>query len=90
MVVRRQRGERRSPLQSGKIVRAPRSLVSFLAGFKSETVKRINEIRGTPGQPLWQRNYYERIIRNEDEFEKIREYIRTNPLRWAGDPENLE
>ena len=40
-----------------------------------------------PGQ-LWQRNYYEHVIRNEDDFARIREYIQTNPLRWALDREN--
>jgi len=37
---------------------------------------------------LWQRNYYEHIIRNPGELDKIREYIVTNPLRWAWDREN--
>src|SRR3970282_1443417 len=39
----------------------------------------INDIHQTPGIPLWQRNYYEHIIRNEDGFNKIREYIQNNP-----------
>ena len=37
---------------------------------------------------LWQRNYYEHVIRNETEMTRIREYILTNPARWATDPEN--
>jgi hypothetical protein len=37
---------------------------------------------------LWQRNYHEHVIRNERELDKIREYIATNPLRWALDREN--
>jgi hypothetical protein len=40
--------------------------------------------------PLWQRNYYERIIRNEKELCKIREYIQNNPLKWSLDRENPE
>ncbi len=40
-----------------------------------------------PGR-LWQRNYFEHIIRNEDELMKIREYIRNNPLQWDSDKEN--
>ncbi|MBI4317141.1 MAG: hypothetical protein HY675_01515 [Chloroflexi bacterium] len=39
---------------------------------------------------LWQRNYYERVIRNEDELNHIREYIAYNPLNWATDRENPE
>jgi hypothetical protein len=37
---------------------------------------------------LWQRNYYDHVIRNERELDKEREYIATNPLRWALDREN--
>lgn len=70
------------------IQRAPRSLSSFVAGFKSAATKRINERRGTPGVPVWQRNYYERIIRNENELNRIRKYIADNPLKWELDAEN--
>ena len=56
--------------------------------FKSITTKRINERRGTRGVPIWQRNYYEHIIRNDDELNQIREYIMTNPLKWEFDREN--
>jgi len=66
----------------------PRSLGAFIAGYKSAVTKRINEMRGTPGNPVWQRNYYEHIIRNERELDTIRHYIRDNPARWAEDPEN--
>lgn len=45
-------------------------------------------MRGITGIPLWQRNYYERIIRNEDELYRIREYIQYNPLKWDLDREN--
>lgn len=45
-------------------------------------------MRGTPAAPVWQRNYYEHIIRNEAELVAIREYILDNPRRWDEDPEN--
>jgi hypothetical protein len=61
-----------------------------VGGFKGAVKKHINEIRRRPGAPVWQENYYEHIIRNEDELNKIREYILTNPLRWAHDRENPE
>lgn len=51
----------------------------MIAGFKSAATRRINEARD------WQRNYYERIIRNETEQDRIREYIATNPQHWAED-----
>jgi REP element-mobilizing transposase RayT len=68
--------------------RKPRSLGSLIAGFKGITSKRINDARGTPGDPVWQRNYFERVIRNEGELQRIREYIAINPGRWADDQEN--
>ena len=64
---------------------ARRSLGAFVAGFKSITTTRINALRGTPGIPVWQRNYYEHIIRNTQSLEKIRNYIVQNPLRWEAD-----
>jgi REP element-mobilizing transposase RayT len=70
------------------IQRKPRSLSSFLAGFKSAVTRQINELRGTPYAPLWQRNYYEHVIRNEDDLSEIREYIVNNPLKWDLDSEN--
>ena len=66
----------------------PRSLGSVVAGFKSATTKRINEQRGSPGVPVWQRNYYERVIRNEQELRSVRQYIVDNPAKWAADVEN--
>jgi hypothetical protein len=51
--------------------------------------KRIKELRNTPGAPVWQRNYYEHIIRNDESFHRIREYIANNPLQWEMDRENL-
>ena len=37
---------------------------------------------------LWQRNYYEHVIRDEDDLDRVRRYIAENPLRWDEDPEN--
>jgi putative transposase len=59
-----------------------KSLGSFIAGFKSITTKRINEIRGTPGAAVWQRNYHEHIIDNDEELQRLRQYIEDNPRRW--------
>jgi putative transposase len=67
-----------------------RSIGSFIAGFKSSATKRINKMLGTPGMPVWQRNFYEHIIRNEYDLNKIREYILDNPLRWELDEDNPE
>ncbi len=67
---------------------AKRSLGAFVAGFKSIVTKRINAVRGTPGRPVWQRNYYEHIIRDQRDLERIRAYIANNPHGWALDAEN--
>ena len=56
--------------------------------FKSTVTKQINVLRGTPGKPVWQRNYFERVIRDEDELNRIREYIIYNPIKWADDEDN--
>lgn len=64
------------------------SIPTILRLFKSATTKRINEMRDTPGLPVWQRNYYEHIIRNESSLDRIRQYIFDNPARWAIDREN--
>ena len=69
--------------------RKPRSLSSLIAGFKSTTTKQINEIHQTPKIPVWQRNYYEQIIRNEVSLSKIQQYIINNPSNWLHDTENL-
>lgn len=64
------------------------SLGAVVQNFKSVTTRKINQRRATPGAPVWQRNYYERIIRDEAELNRIRRYIVENPLRWALDAEN--
>ncbi len=69
------------------LLKRPR-LGDMVGSFKSAVTKRINEIRATPGATIWQRNYYEHIIRNERGLNRIREYIHGNPLRWELDREN--
>ena len=71
-----------SPLRSGP---PPKSLGAVVGSFKSAVTKRINIIRNNPGGPVWQRNYYEHIIRDEADYLRIVEYIENNPLRWADD-----
>jgi len=64
------------------------SLGHIVAYFKYQTTKHINRTRNTPGMPVWQRNYHDRVIRNEKELQEIRQYIRHNPLQWDRDDEN--
>jgi REP element-mobilizing transposase RayT len=63
-------------------------LPEIVRAFKSFSARRINGIRHTPGIPVWQRNYYEHIVRNEPELNRIRQYIDDNPWQWANDHEN--
>ena len=65
------------------------SLGAVIGQFKSLTTKGINQLRKTTGMSVWQRNYYERVIRSEDELNRIRQYIHDNPLNWKTDEENL-
>jgi len=80
--------QRDTPLSKLPIYRPARSLSSFIAGFKSAVTKRINLMRQETGTPIWQRNYYEHIIRNQESLFNIRNYIINNPSRWESDAEN--
>jgi len=63
-------------------------LSEIVRQFKTFSSRRINKLRGNPGIPVWQRNYYERVIRDEKELAAIREYILTNPMKWDLDKNN--
>lgn len=60
----------------------------LIGAFKTVSAKRLNRVRNTPGVPLWQRNYYEHIVRSEESLHHIRQYILDNPSRWNEDREN--
>ena len=66
------------------------SIPTIIRLFKSATTKRINQIRRAPGVPVWQRNYYEQVIRDDASLNRIRQYIADNPAQWANDDENPE
>ena len=56
--------------------------------FKMNSARQINQILKRSEKPFWQRSYYERVVRNENELKRIREYIQNNPLKWELDREN--
>ena len=62
--------------------RPPPTLGAVVGSFKSAATRSVNQARGTSGVTLWQRGFYEHIVRNQHDLDDIREYIRTNPLRW--------
>lgn len=53
--------------------------------FKMNAAKRINQLRGNEGSRVWQRNYYDRIIKDDKDYDELSEYIFTNPQRWGID-----
>jgi REP element-mobilizing transposase RayT len=63
-------------------------LSEIIRAFKSFSARRINILRKTPGVSVWQRNFYEHIIRNNEDYNRIQFYIESNPLHWLEDQEN--
>jgi REP element-mobilizing transposase RayT len=59
-------------------------LSKVVGKFKMLTAKAINQMRGNEGK-FWQRNYYETVIRSEEDLNRIREYIINNPMQWELD-----
>ena len=64
------------------------SIPTIIRSFKATVTKQVNEIRETPGKPVWQRNYYEHIVQNGNELNRIRRYIVENPIKWDSDRQN--
>ena len=65
-----------------------RMIIPLVVGyFKMNTAKRINKILGSEGVPVWQRNYYEHIIRDDAEYNRIHLYIESNVANWVSDHE---
>ena len=79
-VTRGQGGSRTAPTR--------KPLGRLIGAFKTVVTRQVNLALNTPGQQLWQRNYYEHVIRDEDELGRAREYIVDNPMKWALDSEN--
>ena len=64
------------------------SIPTIVRSYKSSVSYRINLMRGTQAIPVWQRNYYEHMIRNERDLQNKTDYIEANPMLWAEDEEN--
>ncbi|MBF0119228.1 MAG: transposase [Desulfobacterales bacterium] len=69
----------------GIAFREPKSISSFIGGFKSAATKRINEFRNTPKIQVWQTRFHDHIIRDDDEYQYIKKYILENPMNWEQD-----
>ncbi len=66
----------------------PGSLSALVRSFKAAVTKRAKILRPCPTDPIWQRNYYERVLRSGKEFGDASRYIWENPLKWDADLEN--
>ena len=67
----------------------PQSIGAIIGSFKSAVTNRINKMRNAPGARLWQRNYYEHVIRDDNDYESIVDYILANSFNWEKDAENI-
>ncbi|MBI5474419.1 MAG: hypothetical protein HY961_18940 [Ignavibacteriae bacterium] len=76
-------GDVTSPLRNAR-------LGNVIAYFKYQATKQINQMRSTPGKKVFQRGYYDHIIRSEVESFFIERYVELNPLLWFVDPDNLK
>ena len=77
-----------SPLRNTPLQRRKMTLRKIMGRFKMNTAKYINKLRNSPGVSVWQRNYWEHVIRDDNDLNRIREYIVNNPLQWEMDDEN--
>ena len=77
-----------SPIPSSRVERRTMLLGKVMGYFKMNVAKRLNALRGTPGVPVWQKNYYEHVVRGEDDLARIRKYVQNYPLKWAEDELN--
>lgn len=67
----------------------PKSLSAIIGSFKSEATKRIHKAGLIKDQNIWQRNYYEHVIQDDEDYQRIVEYIRFNPINWEADQESV-
>ena len=80
------------PVSTAGRVAKPYSLSEIIRGFKTFSARKVNEYQNTRGKPFWQERFYDRIVRNEEELNRIRRYIVENPLKWElekNNPENI-
>ncbi len=74
-----------APTDTIKFKSPSQTIGAIVRGFKSAATKQINAQRGARGIPVWQRNYYEHIIRSAPDMHRIAAYIQNNPAQWHDD-----
>jgi len=75
--------------KNSPIARRQMTFPMVIGFYKMNTTKAINIANDTRGTPVWQRTYYEHIIRDEGSLNLIRRYMQENPIKWSIDTENL-
>ena len=86
--INNRRGEVPSPVDTNPIRRGEVSspaLGKVIAYFKYQSTKHINQHHNTPGKRIWQRNYYDHVIRNDTDLQRLRQYVQDNPMKWTLD-----
>ena len=82
-------GEESRAVQSKSgLTRAARSLGSLIGQFKSTVTKCVREMVGSARFTVWQDGFYDHVVRDTKDLERIRRYVRSNPERWQFDREN--
>jgi REP element-mobilizing transposase RayT len=80
-----------SPLPQDNITQNKRQPLGIIVGsFKSAVTKRIHDLGLHQKEKIWQRSYFEHVIRDELDYENIFEYIESNPINWSLDEENIK
>jgi len=64
------------------------SISTIIGAYKSSVTKRINILRNTSGETIWQPRFHDRIIRTKKELDNVRKYIEQNPANWGSDKHN--
>jgi putative transposase len=86
---RMERGGRQQGACNAPLRRSAGSLGSVIAGIKATSTRRITLETNVDVTRVWQRGYYDRVIRTDEEFQAIAEYIVTNPERWQSDSDHV-
>ena len=79
-----------APTTGGRTSNGPKpgSVGAVISQYKPRVTRQINHLRNTPGSPLWQRSFYDHIVRTQPDLDQIRQYIDENPMKWHLDHDN--
>ena len=76
------------PALPAAVSRKRRGVPEIVRSFKTFSARKVNEMRGLPGTPVWQRGFYDHVIRNRRELDRVRAYVMDNPRKWGEDADN--